>query len=261
MTKLNVQKHNQLAWDKQVDEGNRWTDAVDAETIAKARLGEFAIVLTPTKSVPATWFPSLQGTSTLCLASGGGQQAPLLAAAGACVTVFDNSPRQLEQDRFVADRDGLDLKTVLGDMADLSIFADASFDFIFHPCSNTFVPDVLPVWRECHRVLRPGGVLMVGFTNPMRFIFDDERKENGNLEVRYTLPYSDLDHLDEPHIQAAVDAKQPLEFGHPLEDQIGGQIDAGFLISGFYEDHFAPGDGDPLSKFLNTFIATRAIKP
>jgi len=30
-----------------------------------------------------------------CLASGGGQQGPVLAAAGAHVTVFDNSPRQL----------------------------------------------------------------------------------------------------------------------------------------------------------------------
>ena len=92
----------------------------------------------------------------MCLASGGGQQGPILAAAGADVTVFDNSPRQLEQDRYVADRDGLHLQTVEGDMRDLSCFPDESFDLIVHPVSNVFVPDVKPVWREAYRVLKPG---------------------------------------------------------------------------------------------------------
>jgi 2-polyprenyl-3-methyl-5-hydroxy-6-metoxy-1,4-benzoquinol methylase len=69
----------------------------------------------------------------LCLASGGGQQGPILAAAGARVTVFDNSPQQLAQDRFVARREGLTLETVEGDMRDLSVFADVSFDLIVHP--------------------------------------------------------------------------------------------------------------------------------
>ena len=105
-----------------------------------------------------------------------------------------------------------------------------------------------------------GGVLMAGFTNPMRYIFDDERKENGNLEVRYTLPYSDLDHLDEEHIRVAINTGKPLEFGHTLEDQIGGQLRAGFMLTGFYEDRFAESDHDPLSAFLDTFIATRAVK-
>ena len=40
--------------------------------------------------MPADWFGDLAGAPVLCLASGGGQQGPLLAAAGARVTVFDN---------------------------------------------------------------------------------------------------------------------------------------------------------------------------
>ncbi|QDV70514.1 Ubiquinone biosynthesis O-methyltransferase [Rosistilla carotiformis] len=260
MHESDVRRHNQKAWDKQVDRCDRWTTPVDRETIQRARCGDFAIVLTPIKPVPADWFPPLTGLKTLCLASSGGQQAPVLAAAGAEVTVFDNSPSQLGQDRLVADRDGLDITCVEGDMVDLSMFSDQSFDLIFHPCSNSFVPKVLPVWRECHRVLRSGGVLLAGFTNPMRFLFDDERKENGNLEVRYPLPYSDLDHLDEVHIQEAIDAEKPLEFGHTLEDQIGGQLRAGLMLTGFYEDRFPKTDNDPLSDFLDTFIATRAVK-
>jgi len=47
-------------------------------------------------------------------------------------------------------------------------------------------------------------------------------------------------------------------FGHSLEDQIQGQISAGFLIAGFYEDN-SGGDG-PLDTYIDTFIATKAIK-
>ena len=118
----------------------------------------------------------------LCLASGGGQQGPILAAAGANVTVFDNSPNQLAQDRLVADREGLTIETVLGDMADLSAFPDARFDLIFHPVSNVFAPDVRPVWKEAFRVLRPGGSLLAGFMNPVQYLFDDIALERGELQ-------------------------------------------------------------------------------
>ena len=257
---MDVRSHNRTAWNRNVDSGSRWTQPVSTAEIEAARKGKFEIVLTPQKPVPADWFPPLANTPTLCLAGAGGQQAPILAAIGAIVTVFDNSPKQLEQDRMVAERDGLDIQCVEGDMADLSRFDDASFDLIFHPCSNTFVSNVIPVWRECFRVLKPGGTLLSGFTNPVRYIFDDERKENGNLEVRYKLPYSDLDHIAQTHIQRIIQNGDAMEFGHTLDDQIGGQLAAGFLLGGFYEDRYADEDGDPISQFMPTFIATRAIK-
>jgi SAM-dependent methyltransferase len=258
---MDVLAHNRTAWNHSVDQQNRWTLPISTAAINDARQGKFSIVLTPTIPVPDDWFPVLTDTPTLCLASAGGQQAPLLSAAGARVTVFDNSPKQLDQDRLVADRDNLQMKFVQGDMSDLSAFADDSFGLIFHPCSNCFADNVIPVWKECHRVLRAGGVLLAGFTNPVRYIFDDERRENGSLEVCHALPYSDLDHLDQAHVQELINAKQPLEFGHSLEDQIGGQLRAGLMLTGFYEDRFAEADNDPISKYMSTFIATRAIKP
>jgi SAM-dependent methyltransferase len=177
---------------------------------------------------------------------------------GASVTVLDNSPRQLAQDRFVADREGLDIETVEGDMADLSAFPDGRFGLVFHPVSNCFVPEVRPVWREAYRVLKPGGVLLAGFTNPALYVFDDAEAERGNLVARHAVPYSDVTSLTEEERRRYTDKGEPLVHGHTLGDQIGGQLDAGFLLAGFYEDR----DPDhPLAKLLPTSIATRSVKP
>ena len=254
----NIRAYNRQAWAHQVAKGNRWTVPVSPDVIAAARFGNWQIVLTPTKPVPRDWFPKLSGLDVLCLASGGGQQAAVLAAAGACVTVFDNSPAQLAQDRFVAEREGLSIDTVEGDMADLSAFADNRFALIFHPCSNCFAPDIRPVWREAFRVLRPGGALLAGFSNPVLFMFDDAAAEKGELIVRHAIPYSDQTSLTDEERRRYTDKNEPLAFGHTLEDQLGAQIDAGFWLTGFYEDR---DPTHPLAKYLPTFIATRALKP
>src|SRR5215212_2180684 len=134
MKLLEYQRH---AWDRQVGLGNVWTRPVGPEVVEEARRGRWSVLLTEQKPVPREWFPAeMRGLEVLCLASGGGQQGPTLAAAGARVTVFDNSPAQLAQDAAVAEREGLDLLTFEGDMADLSRFGDESFDLVFHPVSN-----------------------------------------------------------------------------------------------------------------------------
>src|SRR6185295_10899839 len=98
---MDVASYNRRAWDRQVEQGNRWTVPVGPNVIAAARRGDWSVVLTPTIPVPRDWFPALAGLNVLCLASGGGQQGPILAAAGARVTVYDNSPKQLACDREV----------------------------------------------------------------------------------------------------------------------------------------------------------------
>jgi SAM-dependent methyltransferase len=257
---LDILYHNREAWNKQVQQGNRWTVPVSSDEIAEARKGRWNVLLTPTRPVPFDWFPPITDLDILCLACGGGQQGPILAAAGANVTVFDNSPAQLEQDRKVATREGLHIMTVQGDMADLSVFPQGSFDLIFHPCSNNFSAEVRPVWKEAYRVLRPGGSLFAGFGNPFIYIFDSEQYEKGILEVKYSLPYSDLESLSDEQKRRFVDDGEPFEFSHTLEDQIGGQLEAGFFLVGFYEDRFSPEDNDLLNRYLPTFIATRSIK-
>ena len=255
---MDIRAHNRRAWDRLVDQGDQGTLPVGAEVIAAARQGDWDIVLTESKPVPRDWFPDLADRDVLCLASGGGQQGPILAAAGAHVTVFDNSPRQLAQDRFVAERDGLTLATVEGDMADLSTFPDRHFDLIVHPVSNCFVPNIRPVWAEALRVLRQGGLLLAGFINPVEFTFDRKLAFQGIFQVKHPLPFSDLSNVTEEAGKRNFGPEAPLEFGHTLEDQIGGQLDAGFTLTGLYEDSRR---AEPIAKYMPSYIATRAIKP
>ena len=256
-----IRAYNRYAWDLAVEHKSQWTVPVDSATIAAARQGDWRIVLTPTKVVPRNWFPDFDGAEILCLAAGGGQQGPVLAAAGenagASVTVFDNSPRQLAQDRYVAEKEGLDLATVEGDMRDLRVFPDQRFDLIVNPCSNLFIPDVRPLWRECARVLKSGGLLLAGFVNPLLYLFDQQAVDEGVLQVRHKLPYSDLASISETEQQSYMRAGEALEFGHTLTDQIAGQLDAGFVLTGLYEDRW---EGQPPAEFTDTYIATKSQK-
>ena len=206
---------------------------------------------------PRDWFPAeLTGAAVLCLASGGGQQGPVLAAAGADVTVFDNSPAQLARDEEVAAREGLAIRTVLGDMRDLNAFPDASFDVIVNPVSNVFCPELGPVWRESFRVLRPGGLLLAGFMNPDLYIFDEAALERDELVVRHPLPFSTLDLPDAERTQAYGGGA--IEYSHSLTEQIGGQLAAGFILTHLVE---APHHVDLTARYMPGYIATRARKP
>jgi len=254
---MNILEHNRLAWNQEVKSGNVWTIPVKKDELDTAAKGEYKIVLTPYKPVPKYWLGDVLGKNILCLASGGGQQGPILAAAGGHVTVFDNSDEQLKKDEEVAEEYKLEIETVQGNMQDLSCFTDSMFDLIIHPVSNCFIDDILPVWRESYRVLKENGSLLSGFSNPIIYMIDwDVAEETRRCELRYSIPYSDIESLSPKMKQKYIQEKTPFEFGHTLTDQIQGQIEAGFTIAGFYEDK-----GEELfDQFTEIFIATRAIK-
>ena len=258
---MDTADYNKKAWNREVEKGNKWTIPVTGEVIAGVRQGTWSIVLTPIKPVPANWFPDLKGLKVLCLASGGGQQGPILAAAGAKVTVLDNSPKQLKQDRLVAERESLAIDTIEHDMTKTLPFEDETFGLIVHPVSNIFIEEIQPLWNECFRILKHGGVLLSGMTNPAVYLFDWKMiEEQGILQVKYSLPYSDTGSLDEEEKKRLLEQGEPVEFSHTLEELIGGQLKAGFTITDFYEDSGSPEYEDPLSEYMNEFFATRAVK-
>ena len=253
-----VSDYNRQAWDRLVQQGNEWTLPVSDDQISEARQGNWAVVLTPLKPVPRHWFGDLSGRRILGLASGGGQQGPLLAAAGASVTVLDNSPAQLDRDRTMAEHHELELKTELGLMQDLSRFPDESFDLVFNPVSNCFVEDVQPVWNEAFRVLKPGGRLLAGFCNPVLFGFDPDATGEAGLRWKYRLPYSDLHSRSAEDLARHRATGEPLEFSHSLEAQIGGQLRAGFRLLDLYED---TAENWELAEYFPPFLATLSGKP
>lgn len=258
---VNIVEYNRVAWNFQSQEGCRWSTPFDDSVFEAAKAGTLDLILTPNKQVPVDWLGDLAGKDVLGLASGGGQQVPQFAAAGARVTSFDASDVQLEKDVETAARHGLEVHPVQGDMADLSDFENESYDLIFHPVSNVFAAAVRPVWKECARVLRPGGRLLSGFINPCFFLFDHLlAEETGELRVKYALPYSCLDSLDEEELSDQLEANLSIEFSHSLEDQIGGQTDAGLIITGLYEDTW-DDESTALNSWMPTFMATRSEKP
>ncbi len=245
-------------------EGCRWSTPYDDEVFERAKKGDWSVILTPNKSVPASWFPKshpdLSGTDLLALASGGGQQVPIFAAAGATVTSFDASDIQLEKDVEVCGRHGLNINAIQGDMADLSELADESFDLIFNPVSNVFAEHLEPIWQECARVLRPGGKLLCGMMNPAFYLFDHiESEETGQPVVAYKLPYSDLDALDAEPLSEQLESQLSVEYSHSLEAQIGGQCAVGLGVTGFYEDSWDE-ESTVLNDWFPVMYATCAVK-
>ena len=226
---------NAATVDRWVDAGWKWGIPVDHEECERARKGEWSVKLTPTKDVPAHWFPELEGKRLLGLASGGGQQMPLFSLAGARCTVLDNSSRQLDSERMVAEREGYSIMVVRGDMTKPLPFADESFDVIFHPVSNCYVRDVQHVWDECARILKPGGVLMAGMDNGFNYLF----AEGDESRIVRSLPF---DPLMNPDQMALLEAENGgVQFSHSIEEQIAGQLRAGLTLLDVYEDTNSAG--------------------
>jgi SAM-dependent methyltransferase len=254
-------QHNRSGWNRWARSGGEWSQPYSAERLEAARQGNVHVVLTPNKRVPADWLGILKGKAVLGLASGGGQQMPLFAAAGAQVTSFDLSDAQLARDSAVADAHGLDIRTVQGNMADLSALPSEHFDLIFHPVSNVFAPDLKPVWAEAFRVLKPGGRMLSGMMQPVFYCFDhQELDEGGPLTLRYSVPYSDLEQLPKERLEAWIASGEVLEFGHSLQDLLGLPLEAGFAMTGFYDDNWSDAHSR-LNPYFPIFLATRLIKP
>lgn len=237
-----------------IEDGWEWGIPIDHACFAAAVAGDWSMLLTPTRPVPSDWlFPDMRGCRVLGLAAGGGQQMPIFAAMGAVCTVLDYSERQIASEKLVAEREGYEIRAIRADMTRPLPFADGEFDLIFHPVSNCYVEDVGAIWRECARVLRPGGRLLAGLDNGVNYIVDDDEER-----IVRALPFNPLKN---PGLIPSEELEDwGMQFSHTLDEQIRGQIQAGFSLIDLYED--TNGGESRLHKLgIPTFWATCAEKP
>ena len=234
-----------------IDEGWEWGTPIDHETYLRACAGDWQVLLTPTRPVPRAWFGELDGARVLGLASGGGQQCPIFAAAGAQVTVLDYTPAQLESEHLVAEREGYPITCIRADMTKPLPFPDASIDLVFNPVSLCYVREVEPIWREASRVLVPGGALLTGFDTVINYIVDGDEER-----IRWSLPFDPTVDAEQAAFLSEDDAG--MQFSHTLDEMLGGLLSAGFSIEDLYED--TNGEGRLHELGIPTYLAVRAVK-
>ncbi len=249
---MNYRDKNAKTIDRWIAEGWEWGIPITREQFLAAKAGEWQVLLTPTKPVPREWFGQLKGKKLLGLASGGGQQIPIFSALGAKCTVLDYSLSQLKSEREVSEREGYEVEIVRADMTEPLPFKDNEFDIVFHPVSNCYVEEVEPIFRECYRILKKGGIFLAGLDNGLNYVFDDDDETT----VKNSLPFNPLKNPE--YMRQLEEGDNGVQFSHTIEEQIGGQLKAGFTLMDIYEDYNA--EGLLSEKRIPTFIATKSIK-
>lgn len=221
-----ILQHNQRQWDE----------------LARARLAYTLPLLNLTEAEarqrvdPDGMLKEIEGKTVLCLATGGGQQSACFALLGANVTVLDLSPLQLERDQEAAAHYGYPVRTIHGDMRELSMLADASFDIVYQAYSLNFVPSVQPVFAEVARVLRPGGLYTMQWANPFTQSVDDQAWDGETYLLHH--PYLDGFEVSQyyPTWDIEDDAggwqqiASPREFRHTLSTVVNTLVQNQFVI-------------------------------
>ena len=191
----------------------------------------------------------ISGREVLCLAGGGGKQSEAFALLGANVTVFDLSEAQLQRGLEAAQHYGLTIKTIQGDMRDLSVLAGNSFDIVNNPYSLNFVPDVRSVFAGVARILRDNGFYYFNCHNPFfAGLTENDWNGEGYLLKR---PYVDGAQVKLEDFPWLYDREQhapippPIEFRHTLSTLVRELIEHGFVIN-HIDDRFDPDpDAEP----------------
>lgn len=245
---IDVVEHKKKAWDKLSVNNDQWTVPISNEELNKVYQGEWKIYLTDNKEVPHDWLNGIEKQKVLCLAGAGGQQAPILSALGAEVTLLDNSSIQIQKDRDIAEKYNLNINFLEADMCDMSCLNNETFDLVFNPISTMYVADIRNVFSEVYRVLKVNGIYMAGFINPFRFVFKNSGKNEKDLNVCYHIPFNLFEQYDEKVVKKLLALNYRISFGHSLDQIIGEQLRTGFVMEDFYED---VGD-----TYLDNFICT-----
>ena len=240
-----AQKNAQMfdAWAK---EGWEYGTPLSPEQCEMVRQGDHQLYLTSVTPVPKNWLPSnLKGKKVLGLASGGGQQMAILSLLGAKCTLIDISDAQLAADKMVADREGYAIDITKGDISEPLPFEDNEFDLIIAPVSLCYIQKVEPVIKECARVLKDKGTLLIGFDIGTNFLSSDQH----HIDTRF--PY---DPIANPEQYSEEDGYQ---FSHTVGEQLSALLRSSFEIADLFDDYNSSGRLKELQ--IPSFLAVKAV--
>ena len=99
-------------------------------------------------------------------------------------------------------------------------FENETFDIIFNPVSNVYIEDLENIYKETSRVLKKGGLLMVGFMNPWIYMYDADivwDKTDEELLLKFSILFN-LKELEEEG-KISINPEYGYEFNHTLETQ------------------------------------------
>jgi SAM-dependent methyltransferase len=186
--------------------------------------------------------PDVDGLDVVELGCGGGQCSVALAERGATVTGIDVSPAELEHARELAEDHDVSnaIEWIEGDVRDLSMLEDDSFDVACNAWVFQWVDDLDACFEEAHRVLRPDARFVFSMPHPTYDLVDPETHEvvesyfDDPRQV-YEFEGMDVDQVIYRHrigdvyadLRAAgFDVEQLLEPGSPdPDDYVGGPWD------------------------------------
>ena len=181
----------------------------------------------------------LKGKRVLELGCGGAQCSIAMAKAGATAIGVDFSAEQLAFARRLCDQEKVRVELRLGDLADLSFLRGDSVDLVFSSYSFGYVEDLQRVFRQAHRVLTRGSMLIFSLPHPAYDMIDDDHP----LEpLRIRRSYFDREPLEYEWNGVAF-----TDHRHTISDLVTGLVRSGYRIDTILEP--APLPSGPRSMF------------
>jgi SAM-dependent methyltransferase len=168
------------------------------------------------------------GKRVLDLGSGSGENAVALAKQGAHVIAIDRSVGQLQLARKLADEAETRVEFHESDVADLAFLRADSIDVALAAGVLGEIEDIDRLFRQVHRVLRPGAPFVFSIEHPMALAVGRELDEPGALplgrmEVRRS-------YFDPSPVEVQTEDERILVFPRTVADVFASLHRAGYRV-------------------------------
>ncbi|WP_248242269.1 class I SAM-dependent methyltransferase [Microbacterium kunmingense] len=165
-----------------------------------------------------------------------------LARAGARVTGLDFSDRALEVAARLAERAGVDVTWVLGDVLDARAHVDGDFDIVYTSVGTIGWLRDLDRWAmQITALLRPGGLFYIRDGHPMLYTIDEDADDD---LVRHRYFADGTAQMWDDDSTYAGDGRvahsRTYEWPHPLSETMNALISAGLRIEKLDEGRVLP---------------------